>query len=196
MSDTEPKERERASERAQKLTRAHIAGNYNFGFVDQTEFTGSVNFVPVNTSQGFWQFAASGFSVNGQATEAPHEAIADTGTTLILLPDDIVQGYYSQVPSAQNSASAGGYVFDCTETLPSYTAIISGYEAVVPGELINFAPVDGTTIQNSQTCFGGIQSGTGLPVAIYGDVFLKAQFTVFDGGNMRIGFAAKPAEIE
>lgn len=169
----------------------HIAGNYNFGFVDQSEYTGSVNFVPVNTTQGFWQFAASGFAVNGQTTTAPHQAIADTGTTLILLPDNIVQGYYANVPSAQNSASAGGFVFNCAETLPAYTAIIGGYQAVVPGNLIKFAPVDGNTIETSQTCFGGIQSGTGLPVAIYGDVFLKAQFTVFDGGNQRIGFAPK-----
>lgn len=153
-----------------------------------------VNFVPVNTTQGFWQFLTSGYSVNGKATNAPHQAIADTGTTLILLPDAIVQGYYSNIPSAQNSASAGGYVFDCSETLPAYTAIISGYQATVPGELIKFAPVDGTTVENSQTCFGGIQSGTGLPVAIYGDVFLKAQFTVFDGGNKRIGFAPKSGQ--
>lgn len=169
------------------------AGNYNFGFVDQTEFTGSVNFVPVNNSQGFWQFTSSGFTVgnNGQAVSAAHEAIADTGTTLMLMPDAIVTQYYSQVPSAQNNAQVGGFTFDCSETLPSYTAIIGGYKAVVPGSIIKFAPVDGNTIATSQTCFGGIQAATGLPFAIYGDIFLKAQFTVFDGGNMRIGFAAK-----
>lgn len=128
---------------------------------------------------------------NSQATSFAHQAIADTGTTLMLMSDEVVAAYYAQIPSAQNNQQVGGFVFDCTENLPSFTAIIGGYQALVPGDIIKFAPVDGTTIETSQTCFGGIQSATGLPFAIYGDIFLKAQFTVFDGGNMRIGFAAK-----
>lgn len=144
-------------------------------------------------TQGFWQFQASGFAVGtgGQPTNLAHQAIADTGTTLMLMPDEAVQAYYAKVPSAQNNAQVGGFVFDCTETLPSFTAIINGYQAVVPGDIIKFAPVDGNTIATSQSCFGGLQSNSGLGFAIYGDIFLKAQFTVFDGGNMRIGFAAK-----
>lgn len=170
------------------------AGNYNFGFIDQTEFTGSVNFVPVNTTQGFWQFAATGFKVgNNAATQFPHQAIADTGTTLMLMPQEAVQAYYAQVPSAQNNAQAGGIVFDCGENLPAFTAIINGYQAVVPGNIIKFAPLTGTAMTPGTQCFGGIQTATGLPFAIYGDIFLKAQFTVFDAGNMRIGFAAKSA---
>lgn len=178
------------------LTRwcSYLAGNYNFGFVDQSEFTGSVNFVPVNTTQGFWQFAATGFAVgSGAAQQLAHQAIADTGTTLMLMPDEAVEAYYKAIPSAQNNASVGGFVFDCTEQAPSFTAVINGYQAVVPGDIIKFAPVDGATIATSQSCFGGIQSNSGLGFAIYGDIFLKAQFTVFDGGNMRIGFAAKSA---
>lgn len=171
-----------------------LAGNYNFGFIDQTEFSGSVNFVPVNASQGFWQFAATGFQVgNTQPTQFAHQAIADTGTTLMLMPQQAVQAYYAQVPSAQNNAQAGGIVFDCGETLPAFTVIINGYQAVVPGDIIKFAPLTGTAMTPGAQCFGGIQEATGLPFAIYGDIFLKAQFTVFDAGNMRIGFAAKSA---
>ncbi|KAF3764385.1 hypothetical protein M406DRAFT_43159 [Cryphonectria parasitica EP155] len=167
-------------------------GNYNFGFVDESEFTGSVNFVAVNSSQGFWQFAASGFAVGqGAATALPHQAIADTGTTLMLMPDEAVEAYYQQIPSAQNSQQQGGVVFNCNDTIPSFTAVISGYQAVVPGDIIKFAPVTGDSTETSELCFGGIQSNSGLGFAIYGDIFLKAQFTVFDGGNMRIGFAAK-----
>lgn len=146
----------------------------------------------MNTTQGFWQFQASGFTVgNGQPTQFAHQAIADTGTTLMLMPQEAVQAYYRAVPSAQNNAQAGGIVFDCGETLPSFTAVINGYQAVIPGNIIKFAPVTGTAMTPGTLCFGGIQTASGLPFAIYGDIFLKAQFTVFDGGNMRIGFAAK-----
>ncbi|TDZ68045.1 Aspergillopepsin-1 [Colletotrichum trifolii] len=171
------------------------AGNYNFGFLDNTEFTGDITFVPANTSAGFWQFTAQGFSVgsNKSASQsAPHQAIADTGTTLMLLPDDIVTAYYKTIRSARFDGASGGFVFNCKDQVPSFTVDVGKYKAVVPGEFMKFAPVDGETIETSKTCYGGIQSAGTLPFAIYGDVFLKSQFVVFHGGNNELGFATKP----
>ncbi|KAI0410059.1 eukaryotic aspartyl protease [Xylaria palmicola] len=181
--------------------RAAEPGNYNFGFIDSTEFTGEITYVPVNTSAGFWQFTSEGFRVGGDGTAAatmvaaPHQAIADTGTTLLLVPDDIAAAYYAQVPGAADAtATAGGWVFPCAAALPSYTAAIGPYQAVIPGEFINFAPVDGGGGgAAATTCFGGIQAvPAGFPFAIYGDVFLKSQFVVFHGGDAQLGFAPKP----
>ncbi|EFQ30784.1 eukaryotic aspartyl protease [Colletotrichum graminicola M1.001] len=170
------------------------AGNYNFGFLDTSEFTGDINFIPANSTAGFWQFTAQGFGVgNGSATTAmPHQAIADTGTTLMLLPDAIVKAYYSNIAGAKFDATNGGFVFGCQQDIPSFTLDLGTYKAVVPGEFIKFAPVDGQTVETSSMCFGGLQSVGTLPFAIYGDVFLKSQFVVFHGGKNQLGFATKP----
>ncbi|KAK1966582.1 eukaryotic aspartyl protease [Colletotrichum sublineola] len=170
------------------------AGNYNFGFLDRTEFTGDINFVPANMTAGFWQFTAQGFGVGdgGATTAMPHEAIADTGTTLMLLPDAIVSAYYKNVASAQFDMTNGGFIFNCQDQIPSFTVDLGTYKAVVPGDFMKFAPVDGQSVETSSKCFGGIQSVGKLPFAIYGDVFLKSQFVVFHGGNNELGFASKP----
>ncbi|GAM91036.1 hypothetical protein ANO11243_090830 [Dothideomycetidae sp. 11243] len=161
------------------------AGTYDFGYIDQSKYSGSITYVPVDNSQGFWGFSAGGYAVGNVQGNAIGPAIADTGTTLLLVPDQVVSDYYSQTQSGQSNSGAGGYTVDCNESLPDFVVQIGNGQFTVPGSYINYAPAgDGT-------CFGGIQSNSGVGLSIFGDIFLKAQFVVFDEsqGSPRLGFA-------
>lgn len=129
--------------------RKAAVGAYEFGRIDTTKFTGQMTFVPVNTTQGFWQFASTKFAVGTGAAQAGNpagQAIADTGTTLIIADPAVVQGYYSQIPSAQNNAQVGGITVDCDATLPDLMLDVGGaYMARVKGSDINFAQVQGNS---------------------------------------------------
>jgi aspergillopepsin I len=169
------------------VTLKHNApGTYDFGFIDKSKYTGSLAYADVDNSQGFWEFTADSYKVGSQSGSSI-KGIADTGTTLLLLDDEVVSAYYKQVDGAQQDSSAGGYTFDCSAKLPDFTVTISGYDAVVPGDLINYAPAS----QGSSTCLGGIQSNSGIGFSIFGDIFLKSQYVVFDSNGPRLGFAAQ-----
>lgn len=170
------------------MTLKHNApGSYDFGYIDSSKYTGTLAYTNVDNSQGFWSFTADSYSVGGSGSGSSITGIADTGTTLLLLDDTVVSAYYGQVSGAQNSQADGGYVFPCSATLPDFSVTIAGYQAVVPGAYINFQPVD----QTGQTCFGGIQSNAGIGFSIFGDVFLKSQYVVFDASGPQLGFAAQ-----
>ncbi|KAL8704530.1 MAG: hypothetical protein Q9201_002304 [Fulgogasparrea decipioides] len=164
-------------------------GTFDFGFVDDSKHTGEVSYVDVDNSRGFWTFTSSGYSVGeGSLSASPIEGIADTGTTLLYLPDDVVDVYYGAVAGAKNDQQQGGFTYPCSADLPAISFGIGGYTAVVPGSYVNYAPVD----ESGTTCFGGIQSSNGIGINIFGDIFLKSQFVVFQGGdNPQLGFAAK-----
>ncbi|KAK3072430.1 hypothetical protein LTR53_006844 [Teratosphaeriaceae sp. CCFEE 6253] len=167
------------------------AGSYDFGYIDSSKYTGTITYVAVRTTNGFWEFTAGGYSVgtSNVTSGSIGDAIADTGTTLMYLPTAVVAAYYKQVSGAKNSASQGGYVFACSSTLPDFHVSIGGKAFTVPGSYINFAPTNNAGTQ----CFGGIQSNTGIGFTIFGDVFLKAVFAVFDESQSapRLGFAAQ-----
>lgn len=160
-------------------------GTYDFGYIDAAKHTGAIAYTPVDNSQGFWSFQTDSYTVGTGAAGPAITAIADTGTTLLLVDDAVVTAYYAAVPSAKNDQTQGGYTFPCSSTLPDITFAIGNYNAVVSGSLINFAPTDST----GTTCFGGIQSNTGIGFSIFGDIFLKSQFVVFDNAGPRLGFA-------
>ncbi|KAL1851361.1 hypothetical protein VTK73DRAFT_9453 [Phialemonium thermophilum] len=113
--------------------------------------------------------------------------IADTGTTLLLLPTSVVRAYYQRVSGARYDSSQGGYTFSCSASLPSFSFGVGANTITVPGSFINFAPVD----SSGRTCFGGIQDDSGIGFAIFGDVALKAAFVVFNGGTNQLGWATK-----
>lgn len=119
-------------------------GNYNFGYIDTNEYTGSITYVPVNTANGFWEYTGNGYAVgSGTFVSSSIDAIADTGTTLLYLPPTVVSAYYAKVSGAKYVSSQGGYTYPCTATLPSITLGIGSYKAVVPGSYINYAPATG-----------------------------------------------------
>jgi hypothetical protein len=164
------------------------SGTYEFGVIDSSKFTGDLQFTPVNASSGFWQFESTSYSVGGKTTNRDNAkpAIADTGTSLLLLDPEVVQAYYAQVPSASYDSTVGGYTYDCSEDLPEFAvAVGNNYMANIPGSGITFAPV------SSKTCFGGIQSNSGSDLQIFGDVLLKHHFVVFNGESEVLGMAAK-----
>ncbi|KAI4152454.1 MAG: hypothetical protein LQ340_002908 [Diploschistes diacapsis] len=154
------------------------AGSYDFGQVDDSAYTGSLAYTDVDSSEGLWMFTP----------DSGETGIADTGTTLILLSDDAVKNYYGSL--AAYNEWLGAYLFDCNTTLPDFSITIAGYKATVSGAAMNFSTVgDGL-------CYGGIQSRMGNPFSIYGDVFLKTQYVVFDrrSGSPKLGFAAKATQ--
>lgn len=187
--------------------RHNAVGAYEFGRIDNTKFTGELAWIPVNTAMGFWQFTTSAFSVgNGQAMRvAPAQAIADTGTTLMLVSQAVANAYYSQVQGARDDPNAGGVTFPCNTFLPDLFVDVGGrYMARIKGDDIRFAQIDATskllTFPSSvhakkpnanisaPACFGGIQPTTSS-LEIWGDIFFKSQFVVFNGGNNSLGMA-------
>lgn len=167
--------------------KAGAPGTYDFGYIDDSKHTGEITYTKINNAQGFWEFTGTGYGIGGNSSfkSSSIDAIADTGTTLLLMDDAIVDAYYKQVKGAQNDQSQGGYVFPCSTTLPDFVLGIGTGKATIPGKLMNLAVATGST------CFGGLQSNQGIGLSIYGDVFLKAVFAVFDSDNEQFGFAPK-----
>ncbi|KAG5951503.1 hypothetical protein E4U53_002952 [Claviceps sorghi] len=165
--------------------RSQAPGNYNFGYINHAEHTGRVHYTPIDRSSPLWKISTSGYRVGRQRYRFKMEAIVDTGTSLILLPQDVVNKYYAKVRGSFLHPDLGMMVFPCSTKVPDFWISIGSYNGRLPGRYIKYAPI------NFRYCFGGIQSSSDMPFSVLGDVFLKAQFVVFDYGNSSVGFANK-----
>ncbi|KAJ5159730.1 aspergillopepsin A-like aspartic endopeptidase [Penicillium canariense] len=174
--------------------RSDGVGEYEFGQIDHSKYSGALVNVSVDSSSGFWQFEAGYFAVGSgslqKVTQVP-AAIADTGTSLMLVSPEVVEAYYKEVQGAAYSSSVSGYIYPCSAELPSLTVALGDkYQATIPGSLVNFAEVGTNTTTGATVCYGGIQSNEGSSLQIFGDVFLKALFVVFDQRGPSLGFAS------
>lgn len=161
-------------------------GSYDFGFIDQDRYSGEIGYVDVlHESPAYWDFTAGSYSINGmEGGQAIGYSIMDTGTSIWYLPETPTKEFYKSFNSSFDE-DQGAYVYPCSITPPEFTVEIGGMEFVVPGEAINFGPVE----DGSENCIGGIQYSSVLPGSIFGDVFMKNFFVVFDQGRERIGVA-------
>lgn len=64
-------------------------GELVFGQADASKFDPSTTqTLPVTSSDGFWQVALSAVTIDGQDAVVNRQAILDTGTTLMMAPND------------------------------------------------------------------------------------------------------------
>ncbi|GAA5991551.1 hypothetical protein JCM10908_005758 [Rhodotorula pacifica] len=147
---------------------------------------GTTGWTPV-ISQTYWAInanvAVNGASVSGLGQLA---AIADTGTTLIVVPTADAQTFWASVPgSAPYSGGGGYYTFPCRST-PSVTFQFPGSSTKWATPYINL----GTVSYGSPLCVGAIVGqDSGLNAWILGDSFLKGVYSTFDFANNRVGFS-------
>ncbi|KAL6909144.1 aspartic peptidase domain-containing protein [Trichoderma evansii] len=164
-------------------------GNYNFGYINASEYTGNIQYAAINPQSPLWEISVSGYRIGSNETNyvaRVWNAIADTGTSLLLAPIDIVNAYYKQVNGSTFNNDYGMMVVPCKSTLPDFAFALGTYRGVIPGSYINYGKM------SRVYCFGGLQSSEDAPFAVLGDIALKAQFAVFDMANKVVGFANKP----
>ncbi|XP_015989654.1 pregnancy-associated glycoprotein [Rousettus aegyptiacus] len=155
-----------------------------FGGVDPSYYRGDLKWVPV-TQRGFWQISMDSISMNRKiiACNGGCQAIVDTGTSLLIGPNDFI----SQILKIINAqpTSNGESVVDCSsvDTLPDIIFTISGVKYPVPAS----AYIQKDNLDICYSNFEGMAVDSDL--WILGDVFLRLYFTVFDRANDRIGLA-------
>ncbi|KAG0004918.1 1,3-beta-glucanosyltransferase, partial [Entomortierella chlamydospora] len=159
-------------------------GEYIFGGIDSSKYTGSLTYVPV-TQEGYWQISVDDIGYNGQSLGQSSQGIVDTGTTLIIVGDDAAQAIHDNIEGAYNDYE-NGWIVPCSLQSSSDSISFS-----MGGSSFNVAIADlafEDLGDGSGNCFSGVQGGQD-DLWILGDVFIKNNYCVFDHGNSQIGIA-------
>lgn len=178
------------------------SGTYTFGNIPHSAYHAPLVNVPVATPNGLWQFSSPAFSIAAHKTYTPlgAPAIADTGTSIMLVDSSVLTAYWRTVKGAVDSDYYGGWVYPCSETadLPTFGVGMGAQEGsgtqiepktmvTVPGGLMGYAQLDDIY------CYGSLQSNEGFGLQVYGDPLFRSAFVAFyvDAGAPSLGIARK-----
>ncbi|KAJ3499295.1 hypothetical protein NLG97_g443 [Lecanicillium saksenae] len=162
-------------------------GNYNFGYIDPDEHIGEMVYTPVDDTYGSWMFNVSGYKIGNKSFQPQTLfSLADTGTTLLLLPEDITKSYYEDVEGAYLDTKQPGWAFNCNAELPDFSFAVKNELFTIPGRYIKRGPVRG----RKGKCKGAIQKSP-REYPLFGCTALQVALVAFDIENVRIGWGHK-----
>ncbi|KAJ3193274.1 Vacuolar protease A [Irineochytrium annulatum] len=165
-------------------------GELSFGGVNKDRFTGPITWTPV-VRKGYWEVAFTNVTLGGKpvALTASHGAI-DTGSSLVVVPTADADTINAAI-GAKKSAN-GQYTVDCAKlaSLPDLSITFGG-KAFTLAATDYVLQVGG--LGGGNQCVSGFMGMDIPPPAgplwIVGDVFLRKYYSIYDLGNMRVGFA-------
>ena len=189
------------------LTPDGSGGELVLGEIDQTRYQGTMTWLPL-VLDAWWTVGLTGLTVANTTPvvttswATAETAIVDSGTSLIVGPDDEINNLIGTIISesgvdVQYDGSSDLFYVRCTDVgrLPSITFTLMGsdnqqYHFAMPGP----SYVIQSLSYSASICPLALQKGggsTGNSVDwILGDPFLRTFYSVYDYANVRIGLAA------
>ena len=132
-------------------------------------------------------------TMSGKSITTVTKAIVDSGTSVIVGPTTDVAAVAKSVGATE--AAENEYEIDCSTTLPDLVFTVgSGSDTkdlTISGDTWKIKVCEFDVICTCLLGMSGmdIPSADGGPLWILGDVVMRDYFTVFDVGNLQIGFA-------
>lgn len=158
----------------------HGKSFFTFGKIDDSVVEASkqeIGWTPVDSSQGFWMFASESATIDGKTLSlSGNKAIADTGTTLMLVSDQFCQALYQNIKGAKYDRQQGGWLIpaDGVAQRPEVTVAIGDKHITIEKEQLGWADLG----DGSNMVYGAIQSRGSNPFDILGDTFLICCYAV------------------
>ncbi|KAG2143546.1 acid protease [Suillus bovinus] len=176
-------------------------GALTYGGIDSSLYTGEITYIPVTATfpaSAFWGINITHATYGSATTIIPRSTagIVDTGTTLILLADDLFESYLKAIPGAKLDET-GGLMSIPETSVPKIQPLnftIGGtvFSLDAAAQLIpinqNAAWSLSTSLRYGIVSNLGANSGEGLDFII-GQKFMERYYAVFDTDNNRVGLA-------
>ncbi|RKO88348.1 aspartic peptidase domain-containing protein [Blyttiomyces helicus] len=167
-------------------------GTFTTNGYDVSHVKGPFSYEPIITNPGYWQFDVSkgSFEVAGTKGDLSDggstiHAIADTGTSLLILPTNVANNIWNAIGASASIFGQGTATIDCSvaQSGPDLSFTFSKTTYTIPASAY---VIDG----GLGLCIAGIAGGAENDgVSIFGDVFLRSWYSFYDIENTRIGFA-------
>lgn len=157
-------------------------GQLTFGGTDSAKYSGDITYTSVDSSAGgHWAVALDDMAYDGtEAGVTDKLAYLDTGTSYAFGPADDVAALHKLIPGA-SSKDGVTYTAPCDSDKP-IVLVFSGVDHEISvADWLSSADTDGTCTSN----IFGREAVTGA--FLFGDVFLKNVYTVFDADDSRVG---------
>ncbi|KAG6841467.1 hypothetical protein C0991_010892 [Blastosporella zonata] len=168
-----------------------FGGSLSFGFVNQSLYTGDIEYLDLATTESYWILPLTTLTTNGQSISIPSGsdsyAAIDTGTTLVGGPSEYLTEFYAQIPGASPGTGnfQGYYTYPCDTTVNATMSF--------GGKAWPISEADFKLTQLSKSlCLGAffdLSTGRSAPSWIVGDTFLKNVYSVFRYNPASVGFA-------
>ncbi|KAG9032898.1 hypothetical protein FS842_004024 [Serendipita sp. 407] len=178
-------------------------GQFTIGGRNTSLYDGDIKFIPIS-QQSYWTIPLDSIVVSSNTTLSMTgsygRAIADTGTTLIAGPNEVVDAFYAAVPGAVRGETvslqlAGFWLIPCATETNAVFNFGNNASFTLPATLLGYQYLGR---YKPGYCTGSIIGMAGsisssYPAWIFGDAFLKGVYTVFRKGNESeqpsVGFA-------
>jgi hypothetical protein len=178
--------------RSQSLSGIGNAGEITFGGINSSKFQAPILYTNLTSDRQYWSIDLVSMAVGSNPISTDLlKVIVDTGTTLALLPVKLFESLTAHMPKKKIQ---NFYYLDCSKVKD------------LPTINITFAGIAPLTLRwdqqvlmdlDQQSCLSIFQpneGGTSNLGAIFGALFLRQFYTVFDHGQQRIGFAV-PSDL-